>query len=785
MDKRDVFISYHTESAKDRVIQICKALENVGVSCWYAPRDVSGLYAGAIERAIDECKVFLLVLNEEANHSQHVLNEVDSAFDRLNRQEQIELLPFLVGHCQLTPDMRYYIRRIHMMDGTNPPDELRTRELVDRICRKLGKNPEKAILLDNENSQQAYRITGQMMYPDTHFVGRSEELKAIRDQLSGVTNKVLLVGMGGIGKSEIAKMYLRENAESHDVLLWVSFEGSLQSTIASDYRFPIQGMSHTDYPEDDERTYFKRKLQLLKQIADRRVLIVMDNFDVTGDPDLEDFCGGSYSVIFTTRYHQSGMDLPVVEVQGMPSPEQMMDLFRAEYHRPLQGDDLRCVGKILDHLEGHPLSIRLVASAMQKNRRLRPEEMLQMLKTGAAYGEKQSAKGSGTIGGYLQQVFRVSSLTEDEQYLLKNLALIPLQGIEVELFYDWCNLDDFDVVDGLIEKSWVIHDPVADKIHLHPLVAELMLEELKKDPDCCNALVDSIYKSCHIDVSCTWRYKVWLNEIAGTLYARLPKGHPKYALALYAKARLTISMAHYEEGTSLMRQVLPLAKTLEEKLEYYHRLAHVLNLSGFGAEGIKVAEEGVCQVENIPLDRLTKLEGHWLCGLYSRISEAYVSLGKYEQAVTYARLAKDTQGNRFYETNLEDSKGWKEYHLARALLYAGRYTEAEQVIREAIERFERINSMWSVNYAYDLLGQILITRGCFEEALALNNRAAQILAPHYGTEHVDIAANLERRGNIFAAMGQKEKADGLYWQAAQIYLKCNCCKLADKVKKKM
>ena len=42
MDNREVFISYHTESAGETVKKICRMLEDAGVSCWYAPRDVAG-----------------------------------------------------------------------------------------------------------------------------------------------------------------------------------------------------------------------------------------------------------------------------------------------------------------------------------------------------------------------------------------------------------------------------------------------------------------------------------------------------------------------------------------------------------------------------------------------------------------------------------------------------------------------------------------------------------------------------------------------------------------------
>lgn len=785
MDKREVFISYHTESAKDRAVGICKALENAGITCWYAPRDVSGLYAGAIERAIDECKIFLLLLNEGSNHSQHVLNEVDSAFDRMNREEKVELLPFLVGPCQLSSDMRYYIRRIHTMDGTNPPDELRTRELVDRICKMLGKNPEKLLQVQEEKGQKEYRITGQKRYPDTHFVGRKQELTQLHTHLSGPVNKVMMVGMGGIGKSEIAKMYLKEHAEDYDVILWVSFDGSLQKTIASDVLVPIQGMQYSDYPEDTQRDYFLRKLQLLKQIGDRRVLLVVDNFDVTEDPDLEAFCGGSYGVLFTTRYHQESSGLPEVEVSGMTEPEDLMQLFRAEYQRPLRGEDLETVCRILAHLEGHPLSIRLVASAMQKNRRLQPETMLQMLKSGTVHEEKQGMKGTGTIGQYLRQVFRVSSLSEEEQFVLKNLSLLPLQGVDVTTFYDWCELDDFDLIDGLIEKSWVIHDPVADSVHLHPLVADLMLEELKKDPDCCKALVKNLDKACYVQHKDTWEYKVKLNDFATTLYERLPRNHPQRVVAMGAKARLCMSMSDYAQGAQLCKQLIPLMDSREKKLEMHYQHAHFCVLGGFPQEGIEAAQAGIAEFAHIALEQFTRVEGNWYISLYDRIAEAYVYLGQYDLAIKNIRISLEKQGNRFYSKTYETSRGWKYHHLAKALMFAGEYDEAEQTIRQSLALYEKVDDQWSMNYAYEILGQILMRKGQFAEALRLNTLAAERMAPLFGNDHVDIAVNLEFQGNIYAAMGEEEKAAGYYRQAVDIYLKRNCRKRAENAIKRL
>ena len=790
MENREVFISYHTDSSSDTARKICAALEGAGISCWYAPRDVEANYANSIVRAIRSCKVFLLLLNEQSNLSAHVLNEINCAFDRFKNHEEITLLPFRMDECTLSDDVYYYLGRIHIMDGHLPPEVLRIQELVARICSLLGKEPDRTVVVQDDSgtfhsadTPKQYRLIGTIVYPDTRFVGRKKELCAVAQQMASIPNKLALVGMGGIGKSEIARMYLKTNADQYDVILWVSFEESLQKTLVSDFLFPIEGFSVQQFPQDSERDYFLRKLQLLKQIADHRVLIVIDNFDVTDDPDLELFCSGTYGVLFTTRYHQNCSSLPEIQVEGILHEEDLLTLFRSEYHRELNDQALACVKQIVRLLQGHPLSIRLVANTMQ-SRRLSPEKMYDLLQIGVSAMQTQNAKAADLIYGNLRQVFTLSALTEQEQYLLKNLSLISLRGIEVETFFDWCGADDFDIIDGLIAKSWVIHDPVTDSVHLHPLVAQMMAQELEQDLSSCDQLVEAIHRACRVDIHYTWEKKLQLHDMAQSLYARLPKTHKKFPLACKARAQLIFSMAHYEEAAHLFLQILPFAETLEEKLFLYVKASHAFVLGSLGEEGKNTALEGLSLLENIALDDLSPKEGDYYKALLCRMLEAYEALGDYTTAIEYGRKA-EAICDRFIVTSYEMNRGWVEFHLAAALYYAGETEEAEKTIRHAIELFEQIEEAWSLNYCYDILGLILARKGAFEEALALNTRAAEILRPLYGTEHADIAKNLEYRAMIHRAMGEKETADGYFRQAIELYQRLNCHMRVTAVQKAM
>jgi len=75
---------------------ICSTLERNKIRCWYAPRDVgTGTYAASIIEAIKNSKVFVLVLNQNASESPHVLNEVETAYKRI--KDGLTIMPFKIS----------------------------------------------------------------------------------------------------------------------------------------------------------------------------------------------------------------------------------------------------------------------------------------------------------------------------------------------------------------------------------------------------------------------------------------------------------------------------------------------------------------------------------------------------------------------------------------------------------------------------------------------------------------------------------------------------------------
>jgi serine/threonine protein kinase len=111
-----VFISYSSED-KGIADALCAALEVDGIGCWIAPRDVRAgrPYSGQITQAIREAHILLLVLSEAANHSKHVLREVERA-----AHCQIFLLTFRIEPIAPGDDLAYFLGADHWIDGFRP-----------------------------------------------------------------------------------------------------------------------------------------------------------------------------------------------------------------------------------------------------------------------------------------------------------------------------------------------------------------------------------------------------------------------------------------------------------------------------------------------------------------------------------------------------------------------------------------------------------------------------------------------------------------------------------------
>lgn len=132
----DVFISY---SHKDKSVAdaICAKLEQNGVRCWYAPRDIQpgADWAASIIDAIESSRIMVLVFTDASNSSPQVLREINNAVSA-----GVVLVPFKLTAALPNRGMQYYLSVVHWLDAMNAPQEKSIEELTVLVRSVLEKD---------------------------------------------------------------------------------------------------------------------------------------------------------------------------------------------------------------------------------------------------------------------------------------------------------------------------------------------------------------------------------------------------------------------------------------------------------------------------------------------------------------------------------------------------------------------------------------------------------------------------------------------------------------------
>ena len=130
----DVFISY---SSHDKPIAdgVCATLEQNGLRCWIAPRDIvpGAEWSTSIIQALEESRAFVLVLSHSANESNQIKREVERAV-----HNALPIIPYRIEDVMPEDALEYFISTPHWMDAFTPPVEAHAQDLADALKRLLG-----------------------------------------------------------------------------------------------------------------------------------------------------------------------------------------------------------------------------------------------------------------------------------------------------------------------------------------------------------------------------------------------------------------------------------------------------------------------------------------------------------------------------------------------------------------------------------------------------------------------------------------------------------------------
>lgn len=803
----DVFISYNS-SDLDVAELACHYIEQRGLRCFIAPRDIAEVdWADALDAAIKASKAFLIIVSTNSNHSKEVAKELALA-TRISDY----IFPFRIDDTELSGRMNYHLAPFHWINAVTPPLDRRLNELADRIAAVLG-GQEGNFAYSGEVSnrnQGIMRLQNESIAPRPDFLGRDGELEELHEMLSR-SDAVFLTGMGGIGKSEIAKAYAQAHQDIYYVQCFATYETDLMHLITSDSAVTVSNLQQAAASGGRGETtedYFKRKMDALRRVVNKNCLLIIDNFDTEFDPCMEEVLKLPCKQIWTTRTDFSIYGYETLKVGPLANTEDLVHLVQRMDRAYATAENQAAIREIIALLDSHTLAVSLTAAQMKADG-IPPRKMLEQLrqsglkrKTRGRFAREQG-KQAATAYQFIQALFDFSKLDEGANSILRCLACMPRDGVSVDLFMECCAVDSFDDIRRLLDLNWICLDEETDMLSLHMLIQEMVWDRLKPTQDNCAPMLQGVmawatnawnkcYEENHTHSSVIFSVLeafpmpelAWLDcfeELAtfawimgrcdlsercelrlyqlcvdnyGPVHVQTGKQALRVAAVYHNQGDYAKARPWYEKGLQVQQALAP------DSLDTYtarQKVARSNAQLGRYEEALAAFEKNLAVVQHHFAantycgEALLKMNRN-LSSTQKNLAQVYTAMGRYEEALPLALEA--------YELSKADTMEPSLVIYSLTVLMGvyqgmGEYSKAAEYAKNALEETIRYHGENRIDVVLlqEILGDLLVQQQCFADAaryytLALVKREKCFPADTRALEQLEEKLTCAQEGQI-------------------------------------
>lgn len=548
----------------------------------------------------------------------------------------------------------------------------------------------------------------------TDFVGRETELATIRSLFDGGSKLVVLTGLGGMGKTELAVRYGRTHP---GMVYFVRFDTSFTQTLEN-MASGLRPRLHDDGRGLDRQYLLKQVMDRLRESSDRDLLII-DNVDsdtqtlaqLQRDPLYRELSGFSLRLLLTTRA-EVPRSIPVV-----PMPDdtlfQIFEKHGAMLPRQEMEDLIRAVG-------GHTLTIDLIARVLNGRgwRKVTTDMLLTALRDNSLRDQRyrkietdySQSPDQAQIYEHLSIVFQVSGIPPLGKQVMGCAALLPDCGLEGELFGTSLEEEEQEALDKLLERGWL--EARHGLLTIHPVIRLVCLTELEPTPAACEPFLD----------------RLWTNfdqtEYKSTQYDQMAE------LFACAEDRLKVCHGRWRNRSGILWNELTQHKKM---YDLYH--PHLPALE-----------------QTLPPDSPE------LATAYNYYGIALEGLGKYVEALTYGQKALAIRKEVLPET--DPALGHSYNNVGTAYGNLGNHPKALEYLQQALKLLENALPAEHPDIAtvYDNIGATYGNLGDHRKAREYKQKALDIRQKILPPEHPDLATSYNNVGSTYYYMGDHRKA---------------------------
>ncbi len=325
------------------------------------------------------------------------------------------------------------------------------------------------------------RLIRSLPHAAPAFTGRERELGEIAGALRASAAPLVLSGMGGIGKTQLA-LKAAETLRGEYGFFYVPFQGSVKETLLS---LPIENLVQESADEsgflrrlpDDE--VYQKVLSCLRGGYGENTVLIIDNFDAARDedtpsllyePEFTELCSLPVRLMFTSRCRFEGLrTIPVGELEE----ESVIRLLRTAFPE----DEDSTLTEIADAAGRHTLTLGVLArSAAESRGKLTAKKVLQSLRTPAS-------SSADSVFENLKSIFKASALSRTAKSVMACAGLFPRGGLSSDLLVTLLTPEQWLTAGQLERGGWLRFDAYNSMWSVHPLVKAVCDSEKTVQPD--------------------------------------------------------------------------------------------------------------------------------------------------------------------------------------------------------------------------------------------------------------------------------------------------------------
>ncbi len=632
-----------------------------------------------------------------------------------------------------------------------------------------------------------------------------------------------IIGMGGVGKTELALQYARKHHHLNSYpggLCWLQARANLGNQIVNFARtyLKLNPPEDIDLPSQVQYCWYNWR--------EGQVLIVLD--DVTDYEEIKLYlppAESRFSLLLTTR-QRLGSSIKSFDLEVL-SLAAALELLKAIVGNKRIKEELDQAEALCEWLGYLPLALELVGRYLYNDKTLtlaKVQARLEKKRLAARALCKTEADMTARLGVAAAFELTWSILSEEVKELgcwLSLFAPAPFEWCLVEACLKEWDEEDLEKARNDSLLTWHLLQLTA--IHqyvLHPLIrqffqtklelmdwanesksrfCQVMVAVAKIIPETLTRQKIEIISSAipHLaevattltnwieDKDLTWPFvglgrfyqgqgiyeqaEPWREQCLSLSRERLGEKHPSVVTSLNNLALLYWNQGRYQQAETFFLQALEMNKQLlgpqhPDVATSLNNLAALYESQGRYSE----AEPFYLQALEIYKQLLGEPNLH-VANSFNNLALLYKSQGRYSEAEPFylqaLEIYRQLRGPKHPDVTISLNNLAALYHSQ------GKYSEAEPFYLQALEMRQQLLGPQHPSVATSLnnLAELYRSQGKFQQAESLYLQALEMKQQLSGQQHPDVATSLNNLALLYQSQGRYEQAEPLFLQALEIY----------------